>query len=73
MRKKVERVTDYNDLPLVLEITHIQQIMGISRVSAYELVHSEGFPMIRRGRLIKVTKRAFFEWLERGDADCSNE
>lgn len=73
MSKKSERATDYNDLPLILDVSHIQQIMGISRVSAYELVHSEGFPTIRHGRLIKVTKRAFFEWLERGDADCSQE
>lgn len=73
MSKKSERATDYNELPLILDVSHVQQIMGISRVSAYELVHSEGFPLIRHGRLIKVTKRAFFEWLERGDVDCSHE
>ena len=39
MSKKSERATDYNDLPLILDVSHIQQIMGISKVSAYELVH----------------------------------
>lgn len=73
MNKKTERATDYDKLPLILDVSHIQQIMGISKVSAYELVHSEGFPMIRHGRLIRVTKRAFFEWLERGEADCSHK
>lgn len=73
MDKKRERATDYDDLPLILDVSHIQQIMGISRVSAYALVRSEGFPLIRYGRLIKVSKRAFFEWLERGDAGCSHE
>lgn len=73
MDKKRERATDYDKLPLILDVSHIQQIMGISRVSAYGLVHSEGFPLIRHGRLIKVSKRAFFEWLERGGVDCSHE
>lgn len=73
MDKKLERATDYDKLPLILDVSHIQQIMGISRVSAYELVHSAGFPLIRHGRLIKVSKRAFFEWLERGGVDCSHE
>lgn len=73
MNKRKERTTDYNDLPLILDVSHIQQIMGISKASAYGLVHSEGFPIIRHGRLIKVSKRAFFDWLERGEAGCSHE
>ena len=73
MNKRKERTTDYNDLLLILDVSHIQQIMGISKVSAYGLVHSEGFPIIRHGWLIRVSKRAFFEWLERGEVDCSHE
>lgn len=64
MKQVKQRLTSYEALPLVLDVSHIQQIMGISRVSAYELVHTEGFPAIRHGRLIKVSKAAFFEWLE---------
>lgn len=70
MDKHIDQITDYNDLPLILSISHIQQIMGISRVSAYALVHSEGFPLIRHGRSIKVSKRLFFEWLEGGGTCC---
>lgn len=64
--KDKTRLTSYDSLPLVLDVTHIQQIMGISRVRAYELVHQPDFPAVRYGKLIKVTKRAFFEWLEHG-------
>ena len=46
--------------------TSIQQIMGISRASAFELVHTPGFPAFRSGRLIKVSKTAFFEWMAKG-------
>ena len=34
-----KRLNSYEDLPLVLDVADIQRIMGISRVSAYELVH----------------------------------
>jgi len=35
--------------------------------SAYELVHTPpGFPAFRRGRLIKVSKIDFFEWMAKG-------
>ena len=61
-----KRLNSYEDLPLVLDVADIQQIMGISRASAYELVHIPGFPAFRRGRLIKVSKIAFFEWMAKG-------
>ena len=53
------RLKSYDELPLVLDVADIQRVMGISRASAYELVHSPS------GRLIKVSKRAFFAWMER--------
>lgn len=59
-------MNSYEDLPLVLDVADIQRIMGISRASAYELVHTPGFPAFRRGRLIKVSKIAFFEWMAKG-------
>ncbi|MZT59957.1 DNA-binding protein [Blautia wexlerae] len=55
-----KRLNSYEDLPLVLDVADIQRIMGISRASAYELVHTPGFP------LIKVSKIAFFEWMAKG-------
>ncbi len=60
------KLKDYDDLPLVLDVADIQRIMGISRVGAYGLVHTPGFPSFRSGRLIKVSKRAFFDWMEKG-------
>ena len=46
-----KRLKDYDDLPLVLDVADIRRIMGISRVSAYELVHTPGFPAFRSGSL----------------------
>lgn len=38
-----KRLNSYEDLPLVLDVADIQRVMGISRASAYELVHTPGF------------------------------
>lgn len=59
-----KQVCNYDELPLVLDMKDIQRIMGISRGLAYELVHRPDFPAVRTGRLIKVSKKAFFEWME---------
>ncbi len=69
--KEKTKWNDYDTLPLILDVTDIQHIMGISRASAYELVHTPGFPAVRSGRLIKVSKRAFFDWL--GNSGNQNE
>lgn len=60
--KENKRLTDYDDLPLVLDVSDVQHIMRISRAGAYELVHSPGFPAFRSGRLIRVSKKAFLMW-----------
>ena len=65
MKEKM-KWNDYDALPLILDVTDIQHIMGISRASAYELVHTPGFPVVRSGRLIKISKKAFFNWLDSG-------
>lgn len=62
-----KRMNNYDELPLVLDVTDIQSIMGISRMSAYELVRTPGFPAFRSGRLIKISKKAFFDWMANGN------
>lgn len=65
-----KRLNNYDELPLVLDVADIQRIMGISRVTAYELVHTPGFPAFRSGRLIKVSKIAFLNGWQRGMEGC---
>ncbi len=64
-----KKLKSYDELPLVLDVDDIRCIMGISRVSAYELVHTPGFPAFRSGRLIKVSKKAFFDWMAKGNGE----
>lgn len=58
MKEKV-KWNDYDALPLILDVTDIQGIMGFSRASAYELVHTPGFPVVRSCRLFKSARKPF--------------
>ena len=54
----------YDDLPLNLTVMQTADVLGISRASAYELIHKDGFPRIKigDGRYI-IPKYAFFKWI----------
>jgi predicted DNA-binding transcriptional regulator AlpA len=49
--------------PEVLDVHNIQQILGIGRRQAYELVNSGQFHIVRIGKRIKISRDVFFHWL----------
>ena len=49
------------ELPLVLTPMDIAAVLGISRNTAYELIHSEDFPILKQYR---VSRKRFLTWLE---------
>jgi excisionase family DNA binding protein len=57
-------IMDLDTLPAVLTVQQVQDILGISRVKAYELTHARGFPVIRVGRAIRVPRELFRRWLD---------
>lgn len=61
---KLEEVKDYSELPLSLTVDQVAGVLGIGRVQAYNLVHTEGFPKIKHGRRIIVPRQAFLKWID---------
>jgi predicted DNA-binding transcriptional regulator AlpA len=56
--------TSYDQLPIILDANAIAQTLGISRAGAYELMHSEGFPTLRIGKRMMVSKEHLIQWIE---------
>ena len=54
----------YEDLPLFLN-AELAQVLGISQAGAYDLLHSEGFPVLKIGTRMVVPKEKFRQWVER--------
>ena len=54
----------YDELPLFLNANLIANVLGISESSAYELMHSKNFPVIKIGSRMVVPKEKFISWVE---------
>lgn len=48
---------------MALSVVEVQEALGISRSTVYELVNRSDFPKIRVGRKIIVPCEAFTRWL----------
>jgi hypothetical protein len=61
-----------DELPLMMTMRDVQQVTRLARDVAYRLPHTEGFPVIRFGRVFRVPRDRFFAWLET-QADGNND
>jgi excisionase family DNA binding protein len=48
----------------MLSVHHIMEVLGISRDTAFTLIHAPGFPALRIGKQIRVSRDGFRRWLE---------
>ena len=53
------------ELPLMMNMTDVASVLGISRAGAYTLAHSADFPAFQIGRRIVVSRENFLGWLDR--------
>ena len=63
----------YDELPLFISSEMLSGMLGISLSSCYELMHENGFPVIRIGKRMVVEKSRFIEWVKNntaGDRKC---
>ena len=60
---KKTQYTSYDQLPLMLTVPDVSQVLGISLAGTYELVRSDGFPALKIGSMIVVPKEKFIAWI----------
>ena len=59
-------INDIASLPVALTVDQVQKILGISRVSAYQLLKQPDFPAVRIGeRRYVIPRDRFFAWLDK--------
>jgi hypothetical protein len=59
----IVEINDISKLPLVLSVIDVARIMNISRILAYNLAHSNGFPCKQVGKRLIIPRDSFFRWL----------
>lgn len=55
--------TNYDELPLLLNVKQLVDLLGVSESSVYELIREEGFPSLRIGKRIVVPKEELRKWI----------
>ena len=58
-----EQYHSLEELPLMMNMTDVAAVLGISRAGAYKLAHNEAFPAFQIGRRIVVLREKFLNWL----------
>ena len=58
----------YEELPLMLSVSQLAAILGISRAGAYALVKQDGFPSLTIGSRIVIPKDKLILWVDRNCA-----
>ena len=56
---------NHDDGKRTYTVSEIQDILGISRPTAYNIIASGVFKSVRVGRRIRISKRSFDEWLDK--------
>ena len=53
------------ELPLMMNMTDVAPVLGISRAGAYKLAHDSRFPAFQIGKRIVVSREKVLDWLDR--------
>lgn len=61
---KQSEFKSYDELPLFLNAKIVARVLGISAAGSYELLHQDGFPVIKIGSRLVVPKEKFLAWVE---------
>ncbi len=55
----------FEGFPDLMTVMDVAKALGVSRNTAYEVTRSKGFPALRVGKQIRVSKAAFAVWLDK--------
>ena len=51
------------ELPLLLSVADVAEVLNISVTSGYQIVNSGALPNIRIGKIVRIPKQAFLDYL----------
>ena len=63
--KPKQQYHSLEELPLMMNMTDVAAVLGISKAGAYKLAHDSYFPAFQIGKRIVVSREKFLDWLDR--------
>ena len=68
-----QKFKTYDELPLMLSVQDLAAFLGVSRSSAYALMHSDSFPALHVGKRLICPRERLFQWLDNNIAAKSRD
>ena len=59
-----EKYKSFSDLPYILDAATLAEVFGVSRTHIYKMMHSRGFPLLKVGKRLLVSKEDLKEWMD---------
>ena len=60
-----ESYKSFDELPMMLSVSQVAKVLGLSRTRSYDLVNEKCFPKIIIGTIIVVPKDEFKLWIQK--------
>ena len=60
----METTRNVTSSPLLLTIPDVARRLGLGRTKVYELIATEGLPVVRFGRAVRVSVNSLQRWVE---------
>ena len=57
--------------PLLLTIPQVCKALGLGKTKVYELIQSEGLPVVRFGKAVRVSPDSLQRWLARREGQSA--
>ncbi len=57
--------------PLLLNVSQVAKSLGLSRTKVYALIATEGLPVVRFGRAVRISLTSLQQWLQQREQRLS--
>lgn len=57
--------------PLLLNVSQVARLLGLSRTTVYALIKAQELPVVRFGRVVRVSPESLQRWVEQQEQKAS--
>jgi len=67
IKENAKQTIEKTEVPDILSVRQVREILGVGRVSVYQLIETGEITAFRMGRTYYIQKQSVQQYLERGD------
>ena len=56
-----------------LKTVEVAEFLNVSLATVYEMIHDGGLPCVKLGRIYRIPREAFVQWLNKKESDAAEQ